>query len=324
MRAISLFSGCGGLDLGLLRAGIDIVWANDNDDDAVATYTRNIGNHIVREDICGIDARGIPDAELVVGGFPCQGFSCANLRRTASDERNALYLQFIRILRVKQTPMFLAENVRGILSLEGGKVVEMILKDFSELGYSVTMRTFNLADYGVPQIRKRVIFVGIRKDLVKSIQFEFPRATHGQSVPERCLKPWMSIGEALRGIPEPTSRGHGLSNHVCSLYKVTNRNFTGHRRTDPNKPSPTILARGNGQGGVCALQHPKNHRRMSVRETAIVQTFPRSFTFSGGLNSMYRQVGNAVPPLFAQQLGTQLVKAWQVSKKPKLKKSVTA
>ena len=103
-------------------------------------------------------------------------------------------------------------------------------------------------------------------------------------------------------------------NHICSQYKVTNRNFTGHRATNPNKPSPTILARGNGGGGVCALQHPKNHRRMSIREQATIQTFPLDFEFTGSMNSCYRQVGNAVPVLFAQHLGETLGKAARLRK----------
>ena len=99
---------------------------------------------------------------------------------------------------------------------------------------------------------------------------------------------------------------HNLPNHICSQYKVTNRNFTGHRTTDPEMPSPTILARGNAKGGVCAIQHPRNHRRMSIREQAIVQTFPLGFEFIGRMNSCYRQVGNAVPVTFGRALGERL------------------
>jgi len=109
----------------------------------------------------------------------------------------------------------------------------------------------------------------------------------------------------LADIPEPADK-HTLINHICSKYKVTNRNFTGHRTTDPTKPSPTILARGNGKGGVCAIQHPENHRRMSIREQAIIQTFPNSFEFIGSMNSCYRQVGNAVPVNFGKALGDML------------------
>jgi DNA (cytosine-5)-methyltransferase 1 len=327
MRVISLFSGAGGLDLGFIQAGHEIVWANDHDKDAVLTYKENIGNHITLDDIESIDASTIPDAEILIGGFPCQGFSCANLKRSTEDQRNGLYLQFLRILSAKKTKYFLAENVRGLLSLDEGRVIEMILKDFAAcgLGYSVKYEVLNAADYGVPQHRRRVIIVGVRNDLMGENNFEFPTPTHS-IVSDKAEMPlfaksqdssidsngsykrkWISISQALKQIPEPDET-HNLSNHICSKYKVTNRNFTGHRTTDPAKPSPTILARGNGKGGVCAIQHPQNHRRLSVRESAIMQTFPMNFVFMGSLNSMYRQVGNAVPVLLAKKIAESFSK----------------
>ncbi|HEY1801369.1 MAG TPA: DNA cytosine methyltransferase [Terriglobales bacterium] len=306
MRIISLFSGAGGLDLGLKRAGHAIVWANDHDRDCVETYKQNVGRHIFLGDIDKVKLKDIPDGEVLVGGFPCQGFSCANLLRHAADERNALYLQFLRILKGKKPPFFVAENVRGLLSLDEGKIVKMIVNDFFASGYEVKYDTFNMADFGVPQNRFRVIILGMRKDLPSTCFPSFPSQTHARKS-SNGFRPWLSIGKALQGIPEPTGK-HNLFNHICSKYKVTNRNFTGHRRTDPTKPSPTILARGNGKGGVCAIQHPRNHRRLSVRESALIQTFPLEFKFSGTLNSMYRQVGNAVPPTFGELLGNELKK----------------
>ena len=309
MRIISLFSGAGGMDLGLKQAGHNIVWANDIDKDCVETYRYNIGDHIVRADLAVLDLSDLPDADVVVGGFPCQGFSCANMLRDASDQRNALYLEFIRVLKAKRPQYFIAENVRGLLSLDNGSVMKMIIRDFSDAGYSVDYRLLNTADFGVPQTRRRVIIIGSRKGFPIEAKPQFPVATHGQDPSSFSdLKSWVSIGNALEGIPEPHTVNSALANHVCSQYKVTNRNFTGHRRTDPDKPSPTILARGNGGGGVCAIQHPRNHRRLSVRESAIIQTFPNDFVFFGSLNSMYRQVGNAVPVLFANQIGKQLLK----------------
>jgi DNA (cytosine-5)-methyltransferase 1 len=330
MKVISLFAGAGGLDLGFIQAGHEVVWANDHDSDAVNTYRENIGSHIVEGDIEQIDPTTIPDADILAGGFPCQGFSRANLRRSTGDERNALYLQFLKVLSAKKPAYFLAENVRGLLSLDEGRVIEMIVGDFQDCGYKVEYKVLNAADFGVPQKRFRVIIIGNRSDLPQKLHYQFPEPTHasvtksnGSSVkaatltmpslfPEAKISesngkrklPWVTISEALKDIPEP-SEGHKLVNHVCSKYKVTNRNFTGHRATDPNKPSPTILARGNGKGGVCAIQHPQNHRRMSVRESALVQTFPLEFKFHGSLNSMYRQVGNAVPVLLARRLAEQ-------------------
>lgn len=307
MRIVSLFSGAGGLDLGLIQAGHSVIWANDIDIDAVKTYQSNIGPEIIFGDICSISSSAIPDCDVVVGGFPCQGFSQANMLRFAEDERNRLYLEFLRIVRDKQPLYFLAENVRGILSLAGGQAIQKIESDFAAAGYRVSKKLFNVADYGVPQMRKRVIIAGTRADLPERLDYEFPEPTHADPAKARKLglTPWVTIAEALAHIPEP-SDNHELKNHVFSLYKVTNRNFTGHRRTDPDKPSPTILARGNGKGGVCAIQHPQNHRRMSIREQAAIQTFPDDFDFAGRLNSAYRQVGNAVPVLFGRHLGEQL------------------
>jgi DNA (cytosine-5)-methyltransferase 1 len=162
-------------------------------------------------------------------------------------------------------------------------------------------------------MRRRVIIAGTRSDLDTALDFQFPKPTHCD--PARCaatgLSPWITIGEALDGMPDP-DRPHNLPNHIYSQYKVTNRNFTGHRWTDPHKPSPTILARGNGKGGVCAIQHPDNHRRMSIREQATIQTFPWDFEFVGKMNSCYRQVGNAVPVVFGEHLGRMLVEPQEV------------
>jgi DNA (cytosine-5)-methyltransferase 1 len=309
MKIVSLFSGCGGLDLGLIQAGHEIIWANDFDQDAIATYRNNIGSHAVLSPIEDVLSSSIPDCDVVVGGFPCQGFSQANLLRFDKDERNRLYLEFIRVIRDKQPPFFLAENVRGILSLAGGEAIKKIEADFALAGYKVKKQLFNVADYGVPQSRWRVIIAGVRNDISEDSDYYYPVQTHStpKKISSNKLEPWVTIGEALEGIPEPDDF-HNLANHIYSKYKVTNRNFTGHRNTDPNKPSPTILARGNGKGGVCAIQHPKNHRRMSIREQATIQTFPLDFEFSGSMNSCYRQVGNAVPVLFAKQLGKMLPK----------------
>lgn len=299
MKVISLFSGCGGLDLGFKQAGHEIVWANDFDLDCVETYRKNIGNHIFLGDIRRVNIDDMPDADIVIGGFPCQGFSMANMLRAADDERNKLYKQFYRIIKGKNPRYFIAENVRGILSLDNGNAIKRIVRDFSEAGYRVKYQPFNMADFGVPQIRIRVIIAGVRNDLSLEEDFQFPEPTRNKT--NR-----VSIGEALRGIPDPEASVSSLKNHIYSKYKVTDRNFTGHRKTDPNKPSPTILARGNGKGGVCVIQHPKNHRRMSVRECALVQTFPLDFEFTGSMSSMYRQVGNAVPVLFGRILGSKL------------------
>jgi len=302
MKIVSLFSGCGGLDLGFIKAGHTIVWANDFDSDAVLTYKQNIGDHIVLEDIRNVDSKSIPDCDMVIGGFPCQGFSMANMRRSADDERNKLYLEFYRIIKEKQPKYFIAENVKGILSLGKGQIIKMICDDFEDAGYKVKYKLLNFADYGVPQMRQRVIFIGVRTD--QDVEIDFPTPSHSENGNNGVL-PWVSMQSALAHIPEPTEP-HNLFNHIASEYKVfKDKNFTGHRQVDPSKPSPTILARGNGGGGVVVIHHPGNHRRLTVREAATIQTFPMDFIFTGSKSSCYRQIGNAVPPLFAEKLAHQ-------------------
>lgn len=303
MKFLSLFSGAGGLDLGLIQAGNTAVWANDADRDAVATYRENIGPEITCGDIREIPPSSLPAADVVVGGFPCQGFSQANLLRTADDERNFLYRAFLRTVRRIRPKFLIAENVRGILGIDGGAAIRRIVADFADAGYLVVHRLVNMADHGVPQHRLRVIIVGQRTDIAPLMLFRHPAPTHSKD--GGVLPRWVSIREALERFPDPDGP-HDLRNHVCSAYKVEYRNFTGHRRTDPDRPCPTILARGNGGGGVCAIPHYNGRRRLSVRESAAIQTFPDDFHFVGGLNSCYRQIGNAVPVLFARALGMEL------------------
>ena len=305
MKIISLFSGAGGLDLGLIQAGNQVIWANDFDRDAVATYKKNIGSHIVCADIRDVDIRCIPsDADVVVGGFPCQGFSQANLRRSVDDERNLLYKFFYNVIKEKQPRFFIAENVKGILSLGGGEVIKRIANDFEAAGYYSDIRLVHMADYEIPQTRQRVFIIGQRKDLGEGLLFRFPKKICGRNgIPQ----PWRSIESALKHYPEPDEPNDYL-NHVCSSYKVEYRDFTGHRATDSSKPCPTILARGNGKGGVCAIPHYNGKRRLTIRESATIQTFPEDFEFMGQMNSCYRQIGNAVPVKFAKLLGLELMR----------------
>ena len=165
-RVISLFSGAGGMDLGFINAGFDIVWANDFFKEAVESYKKNISEDIVFGDITKIKSSEMPDdIDLVIGGFPCQGFSVANTKRSMKDERNFLYKEMLRVIKDKNPKFFVAENVKGILSMEKGKVIEMIKKDFESLGYKVDARLLNAAEYGVPQARERVVIIGNRLGL---------------------------------------------------------------------------------------------------------------------------------------------------------------
>ena len=293
MKVVSLFSGAGGLDLGFIMAGHTIIWANDLYEDAVETYRKNIGDHIICEDISKIDAADIPDCDIVIGGFPCQGFSVANTKRHADDTRNALYKQLIRVIDAKKPKFFLAENVKGLTNMLGGKVFEMILSDFRALGYTVCAKVLNAADFGVPQTRQRVIIVGVRSDL--DFEYIFPSPTHDKNGINGLPK-WVGVLSALSAIPDP-DQPNDLPNHEYSKYKLEFNGYLGHRPLDPEKPAPTVTARGDSKGGVVILPHPNATRRMSCRELATVQSFPLRFEFAGNRSSVYRQIGNAVPPL---------------------------
>ncbi len=301
MRVVSLFSGAGGLDLGFIRGGHHIVWANDVDPDAVKTYKANIGKHITYGDILKIPTSKIPDCDMVIGGFPCQGFSVANSGRRVDDHRNALYLQLLRVIRAKKPAFFLAENVKGLLSLSRGEVFRKILSDFKTIGYSVDYKLLNAANFGVPQRRERLFIVGVRRNL--NHRFRFPEPTHADSVKSNGsgLRRWVSVGKALAQIPEPRANDT-LLNHTFSKYKLRFNGYLGHRRIDPARPAPTVTARGDNRGGVVVLHHPNNKRRMSVRELAAVQSFPLDFKFVATQSTSYRLIGNAVPPLLAEAM----------------------
>jgi DNA (cytosine-5)-methyltransferase 1 len=300
MRVVSLFSGAGGLDLGFKMAGHDIVWANDLYVDAVETYKKNLGNHIVCEDITKVSTDEIPDCDIVIGGFPCQGFSVANWKRHVDDERNTLYKQLIRVITEKKPKFFLAENVKGLTNMEHGEVFKLILSDFEKMGYVVKYKVMNAADYGVPQTRQRVIIVGVRNDI--DFDYEYPTPTNDKNGKEHPI--WISVSEALKGIPDPDEPNDVL-NHTYSKYKLHFNGYLGHRPLDPDKPAPTVTARGDNKGGVVILPHPNGLRRMSCRELATVQSFPLDFEFVGTNSSIYRQIGNAVPPLLAKAVAEQ-------------------
>jgi len=246
---------------------------------------------------------------VVVGGFPCQGFSVANWNRTVGDPRNHLYKEMVRVIRDKKPKYFVCENVKGLVSLGKGQVLQNIVNDLEEIGYNVQHKVLNAADYGVPQRRMRLIIFGIRDDL-PSLNVFPPKPTH--FAPEKAngvKNPWVTVGEALARFPEPDGILKIYPNHECSKYKLRFNGHLGHRFVDPKKPSPTVTARGDEKGGVVVLHHPNNKRRMTAREMAAVQTFPDSFEFVGTKTSAYRQIANAVPVLLARAIGRMLNEA---------------
>jgi DNA (cytosine-5)-methyltransferase 1 len=313
---ISLFSAPGGLDLGFKKAGFKIVWANDIDADAALTYRRNLGSHILVGDIRAVDPREVPDGDIIIGGFPCLGFTIARgVHRRPEDPHNFLYLEFLRILKAKQTDFFLIENVPGML--KGDRFRELfqkMIRDFESAGYRVKYKELNAADYGVPQVRKRIIILGTRRDL--DIELQYPEPTHAEvektSIDGRRLQKWVTLREAIGDLPlEPCTSGDRcpVPNHYGTRHKVKINEFLGNRPLDWDKPAPTILGRGSRTGGPVIHPHPNLHRRLTVRECARIQSFPDDFVFYGSPSAQYAQVGNAVPPLMAFRLAQAVLKS---------------
>lgn len=169
---VSLFCGAGGLDMGFKNVGFDTLWSNDFNKDACKTHSLWCNGEVVCGDIGKVDFNTIPCSDVILGGFPCQGFSLAGPRKI-DDERNILYKHFVKLVSNKSPKIFVAENVKGLLSMGNGQVIDAIVNDFSEAGYNVYTTLLNAKDYGVPQDRKRVIIIGVRKDI--DVKFSFPK-----------------------------------------------------------------------------------------------------------------------------------------------------
>lgn len=388
-KVISLFSGAGGMDLGFINAGFEIVWANDFFKEAVESYRKNVDSRIVFGDITKIDSSEMPDnVDLVIGGFPCQGFSVANNKRSMKDERNFLYKEMLRVINDKKPKFFVAENVKGILSMKKGKVFEMIKNDFEKLGYKVDAKLLNAAEYGVPQARERVVIIGNRI----GVENPFPKPTHWvdskKYTTKKGLKKPVTVKETIGFLsdvrlsdkPITLDNGKTIYNHMAATnvydkfwgrkYKVKQEDIcdylrmwrdkagyttkkvddhfgykytAGHwfrkdnhsgsipkpsdwwelkkifgfdnkydkkvttmvekeikfeqslRITNWDRPSDTITA-------TSPEIHVNKERRLSARECAMLQTFPMDYQFVGSLNTVYRQIGNAVPVKLAEQI----------------------
>lgn len=318
----SLFSGCGGLDLGFRMAGFGISYANDNALDAAATYCRNIGP-IDPRPIQEVDPEALRDFDVLVGGFPCQPFSNAGSRKGTSDPRGTLFWDALRFVKSKKPSVVVFENVRGILSIRnpgGGLLIDDIESELQALGYITNHALLNAADFGVPQNRLRVFIVGSRKD-VSSSPFDFASMTRKE--PAR-------ISEALAGVENCSLNNHhwelspqaarmaalipeggswksvdydDLPDRLKRIRDDMNRyhspNF--YRRFRRDEVMGTITAAGTPENS--GILHPTENRRYTIREIARFQTFPDDFEFLGkSLSSQYRQIGNAVPPLLGRAL----------------------
>jgi len=298
-RIASLFAGCGGLDYGFYNnPAYTHVFVNDFDKDACATYEKNFGVKAVCGDIKQI--ADIPECDLLIGGFPCQGFSMANPYRSEADTRNELYLEILRLLKLKKPSYFLLENVKGLLSMGGyeskedkknhmGKVVKAILSDLEECGYRVKLKLFDIKNYDVPQKRQRVIIAGVRNDIDFEVKW-----------PEPSNNP-LTLHDAIGDLP---LEYNPEIQHVGTKHKCNVTGYLGNRELKWEDPAPTITGRGGGSGGPVIHNHPSLKRRLTVRECARIQTFPDSFVFSGSISSMYKQLGNAVPCKFSEHLST--------------------
>tara|TARA_Y100000768_G_scaffold385669_2_gene372315 strand:- start:4013 stop:4966 length:954 start_codon:yes stop_codon:yes gene_type:complete len=298
LRVASMFAGCGGLDYAFHKQPdkFDVVYANDFDKCACDTYEKNLKLKPVCEDITKIET--IPDCDILTGGFPCQGFSIANFNRVEEDSRNTLYLELVRLLKQKNPKYFIFENVKGILSLGGyenkedkknhkGKVFKMIVSDLENCGYQLNTKLFKVKWYDIPQNRERVIFIGLRNDISKNIIFKWPNEK--QEITK-------TLRDAIGDLPIEYNE---KIQHIGTKHKVKINGHMGNRQLDWDKIGPTITGRGGGTGGPVINVHPSGKRRMTVREYARIQTFPDNFMFEGSISSMYRQIGNAVPPKFS-------------------------
>lgn len=313
IKVLSLFSGSGGLDLGFIATGkFEVVYANDFNQKACETYAHNIGDHVVHDDIARLT--DLPQADVIVGGPPCQGFSTANPARSFDDPRNQLFKEYARIIAQVKPKMFLMENVAGMLSMQKGKVFELIKKELSNCGYTLYDKLMNAKDYGVPQSRRRIIVIGVRNDLPQP--FEFPEPTHsvedyvtvGEALIDRPIKqenPNHKIGKLtalnlkrIQYIPE----GGSMKDCPPELQNNSDLNRS-MRRLSRTKVSHTIV-----HNNCDHYYHPTEPRRITIREMARIQGYDDSYVFMGSKSEQSRQVGNSVPVYMAKALASKIYK----------------
>lgn len=317
-KVISMFSGAGGLDMGFHNEGFQVLWANDFNKDACDTYDLWANYHpdgtrkdesectvVSCGDISKVDfKKEVPgkkrEVDVVLGGFPCQGFSLAGPRQV-DDSRNVLYRHFVEMVREKEPKILVAENVIGITTLGGGVVFEKIIEDFNVLGYTMSAHLVNAKNYGVPQDRMRVIFVGIREDISKGGAFQQPAV----------ISRTVTLRDALANLP-PVDM-----DDVCQA-PFSSRYMSRNRKRDYGDVSFTIPAMAKqvalspdseGMEYVDVDQFRfigTYNRRLSYKEAAAIQTFPPDMEFKGDLDSKYKQIGNAVPVKLAEAIAAKV------------------
>lgn len=285
---ISMFSGCGGMDLGFTGGfeifgrryrslPFEIVWANDISSEACKTYERNLGHSIHRGDVWELMPSLPKNADVIIGGFPCQDISVNGKRVGINGARSGLYRAMVEAIRRIKPKVFVAENVKALLRHEAW--LQQVLGDFRGLGYEVSCELYRAADYGVPQTRERVLFVGTAEGIRPFVP---PPA-------ERNASTWMTAREAIGDLEHLDESPH--INHIWSKANISPEQ--GNRRLRHDRPGYTIRAECHGN-----IQfHYRHPRRVSMREAARIQSFPDKFLFTSGIREIERQVGNAVPPV---------------------------
>ncbi len=310
LTAISLFSGCGGFDYGASQAGVKIIWANDIDRHAACAYQSIFPDtEFVLDDVRNVPC--FPEADILIGCYPCTGFSIAARRSRKTGEKrdlrnikgNFLYQEFLRVLGQISPRFFFVENVLGMVSAHKGWFFNQQLKGFEECGYTVYTKLLSAEEYGVSQSRKRVFLVGVRKDISEQYKYNFLPPTHGKTTGVPVVSLWETIGDMPL---DP--KGEYLERAFHGHY------LTRNRKRSWKQPSYTIVAHGSHvplhPAGEPMVFVGKDHwelqgdfnRRLSWRECARIQGLSDSLHPSGGLMDKYRVVGNAVPPAFGRVL----------------------
>ncbi len=323
MKVASFFSGAGGLDLGFQNAGFDVVYANEFDKTIWETYEKNHPQTFLdRRSISDVQCEDVPDVDGIIGGPPCQSWSEAGAKRGADDPRGKLFFNFIELLKGKRPKFFLAENVRGLLAPRNKAAFEGILGHFKRAGYEVYWELLDTHGYGVPQDRKRVIFVGIRSDLNR--QFFFP-----EPIAERPTL-WGAIAD-LDGTEKPALNKTKpnpcleISNHEYQTGGFSSMFMSRNRVRGWDEPSFTIQASGRHapihpsspkmvkvDKDVFEFVQGETYRRLTIRECARIQCFPDTFRFYyDDLSVGYKMVGNAVPVQFAKRLAESIARSFE-------------
>lgn len=309
MNIVSLFSGAGGMDLGFKKAGFNIIWANEYDKTIWETYQKNHTSFLDKRDIRLISSAEIPNCDGIIGGPPCQSWSEAGTLRGIEDNRGKLFYEFIRILKDKRPKFFVAENVSGMLADIHKEAVYNIISHFREVGYYVYMQLLNASDYKIAQDRKRVFYMGFRKDL--NIKYYFPESSNEKLTLQDVI--WDLKDTAIKAqVKNKSNNGDcKVPNHEYMDGGFSTIYMSRNRVRSWEEPSFTIQA-----GGRHAPIHPQApkmilveqnkrifvpgkeelYRRLSVRECARIQTFPDDFIFYyNDISNGYKMVGNAVP-----------------------------